>query len=156
MLETNFCFFCIVKPWERLLRKLRCCLLIALRLDGKPIGALPISISNIEAGCFSIYEWISRDLISFSHDQLEIVALETACKNSEKSFYPSSEKGDVAKHWRMVQECCEMNSSQYHMNQSESEPLLFFFNHFNNSIKLSAHRALLLGQEWGRNVSTLF
>lgn len=145
-----------MKPWEVLLRKLRVCLLISLRLYGKPIGPLPITISNVEEGLFSIYEWIARDLLSFSHNQLEIAAFVIAAKGSVLTFHPSTNYGDEISHWKMLQKSCEMHSLQCPTDTSQPGPLLFFLNHYNNPLKLAAHRALLLGQEWGRDVSKCF
>ena len=145
-----------MKPWEELLRKLRVCLLVSLRLNGKPTGPLPITVSNVESGEFSIYEWIARDLFSFSHNQLEIEALEIASASSNISFHPSSVDGDKTERWKMVQDSCKTKSLHCPTNESQSGPLLFFLKHYNHSRQLAAHRALLLGQQWGRDVSILF
>ena len=136
----------LVKPWEQLLRKLRVCLLISLRLRGKPIAA-PICVSNVEQGLFSIYEWIARDLLSFSHKQHDISNLEIALVNA-KSFHPSLEQGDDISRWKMIQEFCLAGSSL----ESSPKTLLFFLSQFNCRRKLAAHRALLLAQQWGTEV----
>ena len=116
------------------------------------MGPLPITVSNIDNGLFSVYQWIAMDLLSFSHDQLEVTAAELACRNSAISFFPSSEFGDNYSHWKMVQDSCMIQSSQCPLDKSHPGPLLFFLNHYNNSLKLAAHRALLLCQQWGHEV----
>lgn len=126
--------------------------MVALKLHGQPIGPLPISVANVERGEFSVYQWIARDSISLSQDHIDNTTLEIACKNSEIAFCPSSINGDDASNWKMLQESCLMITSQCPMDKSQPGPLLFFLNHYNNSRKLSAHRALLLAQQWGRQV----
>jgi hypothetical protein len=70
-----------VAPWDELLRKLRICLLLSLRLYGMPLGPFPLTIKNIEGGeVFSVYELVARDELAFTNKHEEIVALERACK----------------------------------------------------------------------------
>jgi hypothetical protein len=113
---------------------------------------VPVTVSNVESGMFSIYEWISRDLLSFSHNQLEIAALEIATGASVLAFHPASTEGDKTALWKMVQKSCKMRSFKCPTDESQPGPLLFFMKHYNDSRKLAAHRALLLSQEWGREV----
>mmetsp|Transcript_4547 Transcript_4547/g.5234 ORF Transcript_4547/g.5234 Transcript_4547/m.5234 type:complete len:1732 (+) Transcript_4547:341-5536(+) len=142
-----------VKPWEDLLRKLRMCLLVALRLHAKPIGDLPLTIKNVESGdSFSMYEWIARDELSFSHNQEEIAALEDASAHSKLSFYPTSAEGDKPSHWKTVQNSCKRS---FPTDDKTQLPLLLFMKHYSNPLKLAAHRASLLAQMWGRQPESL-
>jgi len=87
--------------WDNLLRKLRVCLLVSLRLYGKPLGACPISIKSVEKdGNFSVFEWLARDELTMSHKQEEINSLEVACRMSNRAFDPSKPEGDGQNNWK--------------------------------------------------------
>ena len=97
----------IVQPWEALLRKLRVCQMIRLRLYGEVIGAFPITVDNVDKGRFSVYEWIARDLLKFSHNQKELASLEIASITSSTSFFPSSLEGDEPSRIQIAQNSCK-------------------------------------------------
>ena len=141
------------RPWNILLRKIRLCLLIRLRLDRVPLGAFPLTVANVEDGTlFSINSWIAQDELSISHKQSEINSLETTCWGSQGAFNPSSPEGDVKTNQMVVERSCkkikDKNSHEWHSN-----PLLLFLRHYDNPIQLAAHRALLLSTMWGQDVS---
>lgn len=146
-----------VAPWEELLRKLRVCLLLSLRLFGVALGPFPITVSNIDAGdIFSLYELVARDELSSSCAHAEIVSLEKACKNSGFSFDPSSSLGDDPSRWKALQHACiasaisEEERAEY-LVEFETDvqgALLLYLSQFNDPSILCAHRALLLAQKW--------
>mmetsp|Transcript_36687 Transcript_36687/g.56173 ORF Transcript_36687/g.56173 Transcript_36687/m.56173 type:complete len:438 (-) Transcript_36687:1332-2645(-) len=151
-----------VKPWDILLRKLRVCMLVTLRLYGAPFGPLAVTVRNIEEeNAFSIYEWIARDELSVSHKQDEVVALEAVCRSNRRTFCPSLPEGDDVARWKLLQKACRVKAaegeriSKFLMSDDveQSGPLLLYFKHFNQPIMLVAHRALLLGGKWGQEVS---
>ena len=73
--------------WDQLLRQLRVCLLVSLRLNGMKLGICPISIKAVEKGDnFSVFEWLVKDELSMSHKNEEIVSLENACRLSGLSL----------------------------------------------------------------------
>ncbi len=140
-----------MRPWEELLRKLRVCQMIRLRLYGEVLGAFPITVGNVDKGKFSIYEWIARDLLKFSHSQKELASLEIASITSTSSFFPSSLEGDEPSRRQAIQECCKKKV----LVGQPSETLLHYMNHFGHLKKIATHRALLLSREWGKNVSLI-
>lgn len=151
-----------VEPWIVLIRKLRVCLLFSLRLHGESLGPFPITVTNIEDGTiFSIYQWLARDELFFTHKNDEIVAFEESFSKYEKRWFdPSTNDGDVSVQWKMLQQTCidrhkQMNLSFFQDEKSEAgaAPLLFYFQQFYNPTQLAAHRALILTEMWGRNVS---
>ncbi len=147
----------LVQPWEELLRKIRVCQLVSLHLYGDVVGAFPITVHNVEAGKFSIYEWIARDLLKLSHNQKDLTSLEIACITSTKSFFPSSIEGDMMSRRRAVQNSCKPKLSLEQTNDDDhSRTLLFYLNHFGNFRKLATHKSLLLSRQWGKNVSVFF
>lgn len=148
-----------VMPWEQLLRKLRVCLLITLRLSGVHLGSFPVNISNIDDGSiFSIYQWIARDELSISHKHHELVSLEDSCRTSLQAFDPSSVEGDPPARWGLLQMVCrdEPNkrrekASRSFDNKDQPGPLLLYLGGYNHPVQLAAHRALLLGEKWGKD-----
>lgn len=147
MLSSEAC----LRPWEELLRKLRVCQMVRLRLHDEVIGAFPITVDNVDKGKFSVYQWIARDLLKFSHNQKELASLEMASITSTTSFFPSSLEGDEPSRRQIIQNCCK---KQTQLSQP-SETLLHFMNHFGNLKKIATHRALLLSREWGKNPEDL-
>lgn len=125
--------------------------MIRLRLYGEVVGAFPITVHNVDNGKFSIYEWIARDLLKFSHNQKELASIELACITSTSSFFPSSLEGDKSSRRQIVQESCRKKV----LDGKPSETLLYYLSHYGDLKKIATHRALLLSREWGRNVSTI-
>lgn len=146
----------IVDEWEQLIRKLRICLLVSLRLHGTRLGAAPLSIRNLqEEGVFSPYEWIARDQLMISHSNEEITSLEKICKMSNFSFDPFTKEGDDYTHFTMLQNSCvsaaisEAERSEYLVDfDDDSGTLLLFLKHYNEPTMLVAHRVLLLAAKW--------
>jgi len=142
------------RPWNILLRKLRLCLLIRLRLDRVPLGAFPLTVANVEDGTlFSINSWIAQDELSISHKQSEINSLETTCWGSQGAFNPSSPEGDIKTSQMVVERSCKKIKDKN--SHGHSNPLLLFLRHYDNSIELAAHRALLLSTMWGQDPKSL-
>ena len=146
-----------------MLRKLRLCLLLTLRLYGAPMGELPVTVANISSGkVFSIYEWVARDELSLSHNHDEIVSLEETCRSCRQAFDPSSPAADSQARWSMLQKVCrtaiagggERAARFFMTNHDLPGPLLLYLGGHNHPVKLAAHRALLLGTMWGQQVST--
>jgi hypothetical protein len=148
----------LVNDWKSILRKLRICLLVSLRLHGKRMAA-PISIDNInQPDIFSVYEWLARDELSMSHNHEEIVSLEKACSISSYSFDPSSPEGDGPSRFKMLQSSClaaaisEEERAEYLVDFHDEDrfgALLLFISSHNAPKILAAHRSLLLAFEWG-------
>ena len=140
-----------------MLRKIRTCLLISLRLCGINIGALPITVSTINAGdTFSIYQFIAHDELSLTHKTMEVVELELACIASPFAFAPSLEEADAISNFQMLHTSCVERHKLKNLCPDDAigpAPLLFFLQHYYDSLKLASHRALLLAQKWGREVS---
>lgn len=147
-----------VNPWTELLRKLRVCLLVSLRLNGVNLGPFPITVNNVEAkDIFSVYEWLARDELTMSHTHKEIVSLEHACRFSGLVFDPSSEAGDNPGRWKMLQQAClaaaisEEEREEFMLDMNDDDQLgalLLYLSHYNNPALLVAHRALLLARQW--------
>ncbi len=152
---SNASVFYTVKPWKDLLRRLRVCLLVSLRLYGVPLGSFPITVANVEkGGIFSIYQWLAHDEVSLSHKTRDLIGLENLCRASNLSFNPSLMEGD--ERWDMLQTSCRERYSIKNFvptDHSAPAPLLLFLEHYNDSRKLAAHRALVLAQNWAREVS---
>jgi len=153
-----------VKPWAELLRKIRMCLLISLRLHNNVAdsGAFPITVANIDCGKnFSVYEWIARDEISLTHKHGEITAMEDACWSSALAFNPSDVDGDELFRWKMVQLSCRQHRGCRNKDNfcpsdhKEPGPLLLFMKHYDNATKLAAHRFVILANMWGREPKSL-
>lgn len=142
-----------VLPWDCLLRKLRVCLLITLRLYGIQLGSFPVTIANIDDGSiFSIYQWVARDELFLSHNHSQIQSLEESCRLSPHSFDPSCEEGDDSARWGLLQQARVDSTS---IVVDEPGPLLLYLSGFNDSIKLAAHRVLLLGEKWGKDPQSI-
>ena len=150
-----------VGPWEELLRKLRVCLLVSLRLAGDvnpPGGNDPMTIRSVSrGGVFSTFSWIAKDELSLSHDNQVVIALETACLSSSETFYPSTADGDTAQHRKVVLLSC---TNPHHasflknptglMKDTHSRPLIFYLkDHAHFTSHLAANRALILAGMWG-------
>lgn len=148
----------MVNDWKSMLRKLRVCLLVALRMHGKRLAA-PVTIDNVNnPEIFSVYEWLARDELSMSHNNEEIISLEKACSISGYSFDPSLPDGDGPSRFKMLQNSClsaaisEDERAEYLVDFDEDDrfgALLLFLSSYNEPKILAAHRALLLAMEWG-------
>jgi len=151
----------IVKKWDVLLRKLRVCLLVSLRLCRVRISNFPITVDHVEQGdIFSVYEWLAHDELALSHNHKEIITLEEACKVSGFSFDPSTEAGDATARFETLQNAClsaalsEEERTEYLVDFDDDDKLgalLLFLKSHNEPKLLVAHRALLLGSIWGQN-----
>ena len=149
-----------VKPWDELLRKLRVCLLISYRLIDFHTGQFPINPRNVEDGSmFSVYQWLAQDEIMISHKQDEIASMEFACRTSIQAFHPFHPDADSASRWKLLQSGCvgfakkTVARSSKLVNNTEGGPLLLYFRNHIHSIKLAAHRALVLSGVWGQKVN---
>jgi hypothetical protein len=150
----------IISRWDALLRQLRVCLLVSLRLHGRPLGACPISVKSVDrVDNFSVFEWLARDELAMSHKQAEISSLEIACQISSRAFDPSKQEGDSKNRWKAVQRSCltaalgESERSEYLVDFDDDErlgALHLFLRPHNKPDLLVPHRALLLASEWGR------
>uniref|UniRef100_A0A7S4EF62 Uncharacterized protein n=1 Tax=Pseudo-nitzschia australis TaxID=44445 RepID=A0A7S4EF62_9STRA len=150
----------IISRWDTLLRQLRVCLLVSLRLFGSPLGACPISVKAVDRkDNFSVFEWLARDELAMSHNQSEITSLEIACQMSSRTFDPSKREGDGKIRWKTVQMSCltaalgESERAEYLVDFDDDERLgalhLYLMPHIKPEL-LIAHRVLLLSSKWGR------
>lgn len=150
--------------WDKLLRKLRVCLFVSLRLHGFPLGACPISIKAVDAGdSFSVFEWLALDELSMSHNNDEIVSLENACRISSHAFDPSKPEGDDR--FKALQNAClstalsEEERAEYLVDFDDDDDrlgaMLLYMKPHNQTDMLLAHRALLLVSKWGRSPKDL-
>jgi len=152
-----------VKPWDKLLRKLRTCLMVSLRLFNLLPSQFPVTVYNIEhEQIFSAYDWIARDELSICHKQNEVSALEEACQQSVASFNPSGIEGDEEFRRDMLKRSCLAVSMDNRnrailatANHKEPAPLLLFMKSYNNPIILAFHRALLLSGMWAHEPKCL-
>mmetsp|Transcript_33746 Transcript_33746/g.81816 ORF Transcript_33746/g.81816 Transcript_33746/m.81816 type:complete len:1419 (+) Transcript_33746:672-4928(+) len=152
-----------VGSWDSLLRKLRVCLFVSLRLYGQQLGACPISIKAVEKGDnFSVFEWLARDELSMTQNNDEIISLENACRISNHSFDPSKEEGDDR--FKVLQKSCfssalsEDERAEYLVDFDDDDRLgamLLFMKPHNIPDMLVAHRTLLLAHRWGKNPADL-
>ncbi|KAG7337367.1 Rab3 GTPase-activating protein regulatory subunit [Nitzschia inconspicua] len=155
----------VIGPWDDLLRRLRVCLLVSLRLYGIQLGACPISVKAVDKdGNFSVFEWLARDELTMSHKQDEIASMEIACRISNRAFDPSKEVGDEPTHWKTVQRSClsaalgEEEREEHLIGFDDDErlgALHLFFKPHNVEHLLTPHRALLLAKKWGRSPSSI-
>ena len=147
-----------INDWETLLRRIRVCLLVNLRLKNVRFDA-PISVAHVdEVGLFSVYQWLAHDELSVSHAHEEIVALEMACRISSLSFDPSLSEGDGPIRFKQLQSVClaasieEEERVEYLLEMDDTEDkcdsILLFFRSHNESSILAAHRARLLSLKW--------
>jgi hypothetical protein len=153
-----------VNSWKSLLRRLRVCLLVSLRLHGHQMAA-PITIDNInQPDIFSVFEWLALDELTMSHNHDEIVSLEKACSISSYAFDPSLPDGDGPSRFKMIQSSClaatvtEEERAEYLVDVNDDDrfgALLLFLSSHNNPKLLAAHRALLLVAKWGTNPKSL-
>lgn len=147
-----------MKPWDELLRKIRVCLLVSLRLFKEQLGTFPITVHNVDQpDLFSVYEWLARDELSMTHNHSEIISLEHACRISGYAFHPSTSVGDDPIRVKMLQNAClsaaisEAERAEYLVDFDDDDrlgALLLFLSHHNNPSLLVAHRALLLALKW--------
>lgn len=155
----------IVSRWDTLLRQIRVCLLVSLRLHGRPLGACPISVKSLDkTDNFSVFQWLAQDELAMSHKHAEISSLEIACQISSRAFDPSKPEGDGKSRWKTVQRSCltaalgESERSEYLVDFDDDErlgALHLFLRPHNKPERLIAHRALLLASEWGRKPGRL-
>jgi len=153
-----------VHPWETLLRKIRVCLFVSLRLYGMNLGTFPITVENVESNdTFSVYEWVARDELISGHKHAVIVALEKTCKGSGIAFDPSTSVGDNPLRWKLLQLAClataisEEERAEYLVDFDDNVQgaLLLYLGSHNNPSLLVAHRALLLAGKWKNEPSNL-
>lgn len=148
----------LVSGWKAMLRKLRLCLLVSMRLNSKRLVA-PLSVDNVnQPDIFSVFEWLARDELGMSHDHEEIVSLERACSISNYSFDPSTPDGDGPSRFKMLQNSAlsasisEQERVEYLVDDDNKfGALLLFLKNHNQPKILAAHRALLLASEFGSN-----
>jgi hypothetical protein len=149
----------MVDNWKYLLRKIRVCLLVSLRMYGRRLAA-PITVENVnQPDIFTVYEWLARDELLMSHDHHEITSLEKACMISSYTFDPSLPEGDGPSRFKMLQNSClsaavnkgDRPGSLVDFDDDDDKfgALLLFFKRFNDPSKLAAHRALLFAADWG-------
>lgn len=147
-----------------MLRQLRVCLFVSLRLHGFPLGVCPISIKAVEKGDnFSVFEWLAQDELSMSHNNEEIVSLENACRISSHAFDPSKPEGDDR--FKALQNSCfstplsEEERAEYLVDFDDDDDrlgaMLLYTKPHNQAYMLLAHRALLLASKWGRTPKNL-
>jgi hypothetical protein len=154
----------VVDDWKSMLRKLRVCLLVSLRMHGTRLAA-PITIDAVnEVGTFSVYEWLARDELAMSHNHEEIVSLEKACSISSYAFDPSLPDGDGPSRFKMLQNSClsaaisEEERAEYLVDFDDDDrfgALLLFLSSHNEPKVLAAQRAILLSSEWASNPNQL-
>jgi hypothetical protein len=147
----------VLRDWDGLLRKLRVCLLVSLRLKNTRLAA-PLSISSVEeAGVFSVFEWLAHDELMMTHKHDELVALEKLCKISSFAFDPSTSEGDGPSRFKQLQNACLSaanvadDNSEYLLDAKDDDTfstLLLFFRSHNQPTLLAAHRARLLVSKW--------
>lgn len=157
----------VVEDWEVLLRKLRVCLLVSIRLHHTtPQLPAPISIHNVnEEGLFSVYEWLAQDELSSSHKHEEILSIEIACKISSLAFNPSTSDGDGPSRFKQMKNAClaaaveDEERAEYMIARDEDADrfgsLLLFFPSYNEHLLLVAHRAKILAFKWSKSPSNL-
>lgn len=153
----------VIEDWDKLLRQLRVCLLVYLRLGGT--FHAPLSIALVDEGdVFSVYEWIAQDELVMSHDQEEISLLEQACAISSHSFDPSQPEGDNPARLRVLQNAClaskitDEERMEYFLDFDDEDrfgALLLFLKSHNNPPLLACHRSLLLSLEWVQDPTDL-
>eukprot|EP00980_Cylindrotheca_fusiformis_P005921 scaffold1246_cov134-Cylindrotheca_fusiformis.AAC.13 len=150
--------------WDSLLRQLRVCLFVSLRLHGVTLGACPLSIKAVEKGDnFSVFEWLARDELAMSHKNDEIVSLENACRISSHAFDPSKPEGDDR--FKALQNSCfssalsEDERAEYLVDFDDDDDrlgaMLLYMKPHNQAALLLPHRALLLASKWGQKPANL-
>jgi len=154
----------VVSAWDDLLRKLRVCLLVSIRLRDAPHPA-PLSVHNVnEDGLFSVFEWLAYDELRTTHKQDEILSIEVACKMSSHTFSPSTVDGDGPSRFKQMKNSClelvmdDEERAEYFMDSDDHDrfgSLLLFFPNHNEHLVLVAHRARILAAEWGKAPSNL-
>ncbi len=150
----------VVTPWEDLLRKLRVCLLISVRLEGdlSRMGeASHMTVNNVSRpDLFSVYSWIALDELSLSHDNQVILALESACLSNPEAFYPTTVDSDRESNRRTIIQSCNSPLHGRRLDDSRTQPLLFYLkDHAHFTTRLAANRALLLASMWGQSPANM-
>ncbi len=150
----------IVGRWESLLRQIRVCLLVSLRLHGIQLGPLPLTVHDIdEAEEFSPFQWLAYDELMMSHKHDEIISLESACRYSSHSFNASTPDADPPTSWKTLQTSCLAATlsaderTEYLVDFNDDDrlgALLLYLRRHNVAKILVAHRALLLAAKWGK------
>ena len=141
----------ICEHLESLLRKLRICLFVSLRLHGSDLAPFPLTVKNLEKEKdYSVFRWIALDELKISHNHVEIVTLETACALSSHRLNPFSSEADEPLKFNLLHESCYAQHDRTNAvrNPDKSGSLLLFFAPYNHPEYLAAHRALLLAFEW--------
>jgi Rab3 GTPase-activating protein regulatory subunit N-terminus len=146
----------VLRDWDALLRKLRVCLLVSLRLQSVRLAA-PLSISTVEdEDVFSVFEWLAHDELMMTHKHDELVTLEKLCKISSVAFDPSTSDGDGPSRFKQLQKACLCaanvadDHTEYLLAKDDDTfgTLLLFFRSHNQPTLLAAHRARLLVLKW--------
>lgn len=150
----------VVTPWEDLLRKLRVCLLVSVRLEGdvNRMGETnPMTVNNVSRlDLFSVYSWIALDELSLSQDNQVILALESACLSNPESFYPSTVDGDREQNRRVIIQSCSSPLHGRRLDDSRTQPLLFYLkDHAHYTTRLAANRALILASMWWQSPANM-
>ncbi|KAL7575720.1 hypothetical protein ACA910_003054 [Epithemia clementina (nom. ined.)] len=136
---------------ELLLRKIRVCLLVSMRLYGKDLAPFPLSVKNIEKEKdYSVFKWMALDELLISNQHEEIVTLEKACALSAHKVNPFSSDADEPQRFKLLHESCKVFSDKTRAGEilDKSGSLLLFFPAYNHHQYLAAHRALLFAYEW--------
>lgn len=154
----------VVRHWDDLLRKLRVCLLVSMRLKNVRLAA-PMSVNNVdEDGLFSVFEWLSYDELAMSSNHEEIVTMEKLCKLSSLSFDPSTQDGDGPQRFKQLQNAClsvlvgEDERSEYLIEMKDEDrfgSLLLFFRNHNHPPLLASHRVRILMAKWAADPGRL-
>ena len=161
----NFLYRALVGRWSSLLRQIRVCLLVSLRLYGIQLGPLPLSVHDVDkAEEFSPFQWLAYDELMMSHKHEEIVSLESACRQSSHSFNASTPEADSQARWKTLQNSCLASTlspderTEYLVDFDDDDELgalLLYLRRHNVGKILVAHRALLLAAKWGKQPDEL-
>lgn len=148
-----------LKPWNRILRKLRICLLCSLRLYDVLHGAVTVTVSTLaDANLISIYQWIAYDELQIADTDCNITQLEEYILNNPTAFHPFEEAGDSILNVKIVQNGCINRRNITNIlspKETLSGSLLSCFTNYNNSDMCASHRALVRTSSWAREPSTL-
>ena len=142
----------ICEDQESLLRKIRVCLLVSLRLYGRDLAPFPLSVKNIEKEKdFSVFKWVALDELQISEKHEEMVTLEKACAMSPHKVNPFNAIADEPNIFALFHASCRVFSSKSHDGVEaplKTGSLLLFFPDYNHHEYLAAHRALLYALAW--------
>lgn len=150
----------VTTPWEDLLRKLRVCLLISVRLEGdvhRMGDVIPMTVNSVSRpDVFSVYSWIALDELSLSHDNQVLLALESACLSNPESFYPTTVDSDGDYNRKAIVQSCSSPLHGRSLDDSRTQPLLFYLkDHARFTTCLAANRALLLASMWRQSPANM-